>query len=422
MGKTVHLSFEYIVCLFFLTGTLLASQSTHASNEDIHIAGFASFIYGKTFTQAEEGKLDRLDSEGEYREFNTLGLRMDVVNDDHFEKLSFTTQLIAEGINDYNADFDWIYVGYNITTQWKLKVGKTRTPLYMYSDYTNVSYALPWLSPPSILYAGDAYKSLEGLNLSHRAELNNWTSFLQLFYGTTKAEQQTDLEQDSMIEVGFNNFYGFAWDLEFNGFQMRMAHGNGDISLSKLEQLDQLIDSLAGLGDSINGLNLAPTIENIQLQNDNIRYYTIGSALEWQQFFASAEITHSVLGSNGLLAGDDAWYVMAGTHLPANWRINLTYGEGRRGKDSSGLTSFNKATAPFNDGTSPLSQGINALGSGIEILTQAQKLEATEAILSGRWDFHPSAALTLEYLERTERSFTGKRKPTAFKIGLAMVF
>ena len=89
MNKRTYLlkySVGFACCLSMLFG-----QLAYAQGPEIDFAGFASIVYAKTITDDnKEGELGNITDEGEYRDFNKLGLRVSSYMDDN---LSFTAQL-----------------------------------------------------------------------------------------------------------------------------------------------------------------------------------------------------------------------------------------------------------------------------------------------------------------------------------------
>ena len=83
-------------------------------------AGFASFAYARALDDDPKGgqkgiNFGSITEEGEYRDFNRLGLRLDM---DLGDNLSFATQAVMRGSEDYEPDFDWIYLSYQINNKY----------------------------------------------------------------------------------------------------------------------------------------------------------------------------------------------------------------------------------------------------------------------------------------------------------------
>ena len=176
----------YTYALTLLCAMQLAQTAYAIEPENVNFAGFASFGYAKAidedtktnpYTGQEASGLDGITEEGEYRDYNKFGFRLDA---DLGDKLSFATQMFVDGTTDYDPSFDWIYINYAITPSVNVSVGRMILPLYMYSDYFDVGYAYQWIRPPDAVYGGgNNVKTGDGLRLTWRSDMgSSWSSLL----------------------------------------------------------------------------------------------------------------------------------------------------------------------------------------------------------------------------------------------------
>lgn len=61
-------------------------------------------------------------------------------------------QLMMKGENDWDVEAEWAYLSHRFDNGVKIRGGKLRVPLFMYSDYLDVGYAQPFARPPSEVY------------------------------------------------------------------------------------------------------------------------------------------------------------------------------------------------------------------------------------------------------------------------------
>lgn len=85
--------------------------------------------------------------------------------------LTATTQVLAEGSNDFQMEVEWAYVSYSITPSLIVQTGRLRTPFYLYSSALDVGYTYHWISPPAPVYASAGLTRFEGVDLVQ----HNWT-------------------------------------------------------------------------------------------------------------------------------------------------------------------------------------------------------------------------------------------------------
>ena len=99
------------------------------------------------------------------------------------EKLSVTAQLMARGNNDFDAEFEWAFLTYQLTDEWRLNAGRLRTPFYKYSDFKDVGYAYDWSRVPEAVYNLD-FDNIEGVSLYRTATVGSLDSTLQFIAGS----------------------------------------------------------------------------------------------------------------------------------------------------------------------------------------------------------------------------------------------
>src|SRR5690554_689096 len=139
-----------------------------AANADISdrftFSGFASFVAAQSLEKNElyGDATSSVPHSTELRDYSKLGLRVRV---DLQDNLTFTTQMLADGSNEFEPEFDWIFLSYNITPDLVLHMGKYVTNYFMYSDYADISYAYHWVEAPDAFYVTNINKTLEGAKL-----------------------------------------------------------------------------------------------------------------------------------------------------------------------------------------------------------------------------------------------------------------
>lgn len=405
------------IALIMLTasGISLSSNALSQGNDSkYNLAGFASFVYAKAIDDDDANGLNNetITEEGEYRDFNKLGLRLDVDLDNN---LSFATQAVMRGENDYDPDFDWIYLSYNINPNLKLSVGKTTIPLYMYSDYLDTSYAYQWIEPPHSVYGAGTVKSTEGLRLSWRASMGGlWSSYLTIWGGDTDEA----LPEVNGARLSVENGYGAAWEVEREWLTLRAVYFGGTTSLD--DPTNQFL--VAGVDETLNPdgnpINLTLITTNTRLykdlawDNEKSQFLGFGIGMDFEHVFFNSEVTQITIDGNNIAADEvNSWYAMIGTRLPAGWSISLTYAGD---KDKVNKQIGQNAASEFGPAT----------GQAISQVTYSQQhFESTTYTLGSRWNFHPQASLKMEYLtSKTETGVAAEGKPKGFRLGVDLVF
>lgn len=116
------------------------------------------------------------------------------------ERISFTGQILAQrrikGIattdlgqdKDFDPRIEWLYVQYDLTPSFNVRLGRTATPSFLLSDSLNVGYAAPWLRAPVHIYASQVLATMDGLQLNWRDSLGGVNLNAQLSYGKATAD------------------------------------------------------------------------------------------------------------------------------------------------------------------------------------------------------------------------------------------
>ena len=420
-----------------LFASLSLSQCVQANQTDIKFAGFASFVYAKTFDR-DEGEIKGPDSditnEGDLRKFNKLGLRMDV---DYNENLEFAAQVVAYGANNYDPEFDWIYARIKLSSEFSADVGKIRVPLYMYSDFIDVSYAYEWLNPPVVIYGNTFFKTFDGGKISYLTDIGDWSSEVILFTGSTEQDFVTTGKE---LTVEIDRTVGIAWTVDYEWVALRAVYAELDVSLTGFDVIEDMLGGLDTFAGAINSqapglslplINLSEFADEIRLEDDKNQYYGFGASFNFEQFFAATEITHSEVEHSIATGGKDAFYLMLGTKLPHHWSLSFTYGYSDEKLEEEIIDEIQTLTKPYM-GTALESTAV-LLNKVVEgAVTEAHDKETSQYILGARWDFHPSVSLKLEYQLQDYEGFTfnsssfaiedDKSTPSAYLIGIDLIF
>ncbi len=416
-----------------LLSALLAPMAN--AETEIEFAGFASFAFAKTTSDEKEGDLDGISDDSEFRDFNTLGLRMDA---DLQDGLTFAAQLVSYGHNDYEPEFDWIFASYAITNSLSIDIGKIRAPLFMYSDYIDVSYAYQWISPPSSIYGRSYFQTIDGAKLNHYSSIGEWSSEVQLFVGQTKE----NFSAPSAIGSGEDEFdalwddvAGIGWTMEREWLSLRALYMQMDVTLSNSGIQDALMYAdptdpttgfLAIMGSV--GMNQQDLQDVIEFNEDTNRYYALGMNMDFESFFITSEASKNTSEANTQAGNKDAFYVLVGTRLPGDWTLSLTYSHQEQ---KVNLDDVDELFQPFLNSSDPVVKGTSqGVYNGLtQYMYAAQQRTITDYIISSRWDFHPSAAFKMEYVIRESESTnldpthsTTTLEPSAYRIGLDLVF
>jgi|GEM_PF-3572874 len=428
------------------------SSTTVAANK-VDFAGFATLAYSKTLTGQDDtegegkgkaGEYYGMSKDGDARQLSLLGLRGNVAFDDY--RLTLTAQAVMYGNDDYKPKFDWIYADYELGAGWSIAAGRTRTPLFMYSAYQDVSYAYTWLKPPFSVYGIPQFKSVDGVKLRHQSMLGDWSSDMQIWYGTL-SERLTENGLDSDLEL--KDIAGVSWDIEHNWLRLHTAYmfANSRIDLSTNKDLAGMMAIFDGLeqffasSPSIQG-EVQDLRKQLEWEGSNIHFGSLGLGMDFGYIFLNTEATYiNVEESVAAPKTMQSYYLTLGTRPVKDWTFSLTLIRDRD-REHTGLKQDYKQlmdrvlplvkAADPNIAGNPITElvsgietnGLDGDGFGTGVVDRLQRLDTKGLIISTRWDFHRSASAKLEYLAE-ERRYGGSNKiyrPQGVRIGVDVVF
>ena len=112
-------------------------------------------------------------------------------------------QLMMRGEYDWEVEAEWAYLSHRFENGVKLRGGKLRVPLYMYSDYLDVGYAQPFARPPEEVYGAVPFSSYTGGGVSYDVDLDDSTLTMQMFGGESKVKS-TGTDVSNLIGANVN--------------------------------------------------------------------------------------------------------------------------------------------------------------------------------------------------------------------------
>ncbi|MBE0367990.1 porin [Pseudoalteromonas aurantia] len=349
---------------------LLAALTSTALHAEVNISGFASINGGKVLSGtgvpqfgleptflADYPIVSAYKEDFSFSPESLIGLQ---VSGDLGDGLSVTGQIVARGANDYDAEFEWAYVSYDINDNWTIQAGKKRLPLFYYSDFYDVGYAYVWMRAPADNYTWQIF-NYEGINVLYNGSIGDWGISANVYTGR-EDDGENKLLSDFFFQTPtreiWEDILGGVVQLSYDWLELRFTHmqytnkrfRNGEASMWDGK-------------DSRDG-----------------KFYGLAANADFGNFFILSEFNRLDLGGNL-----DTYMISAG------YRIN--------------------------DFT-PYVMVSNFEGEG-----QDAEKHDTQAV-GVRWDFHPSAAFKVQYDKVNDDSVSlavaGDSK--ALTLGIDVVF
>ncbi|REL25443.1 porin [Thalassotalea euphylliae] len=355
-----------------LSCAICAALPLASAQAEITFNGFANIVAG----QASSGDTQwGYDDDVDFKQDSLFALQ---ASTDLGEGLSATAQIISRGENDWEAEFEWAYIAYDINDNTRVLAGRQRAPLYMYSDYLDVSYAYPWITPPEGVYNLELSK-FDGVSLSHNFTLGEFDTTAQVFLGSDNDDINV---QGIDVNSSFDEIFGGTVTLNRDWLTLRTAYLTTDLTIPI-----PVFDELAAAWNNIQGFG--GVAEALVINEDKAKFFEFGAVVDYNNYLLIAEVTR-INYDNMPLDTEESMYVTAGYRFD-DVLVHLTYGV-----DENTINGVGE-TLPV--GVSPeLDQLVGFTRQGLEFRNE----DSSYYTLGARWDFHPSASFKVEFSKRDD--------------------
>jgi len=236
------------------------------------------------------------------------------------EDIDATVQLVSRGTEDYNVDAEWAYLSYEVVDDLTLRVGRSRIPYYLLSEYLDVGYAYPWVRPPLEMY-NIPLSSTDGISALYDFNVADINFTLQAYAGSTAGESDL-LEADFSL----NNQWGTALFAEWKDFTFRVGYNTGSLDVENLDEGGSGASLVAGTSGVIalgNTIGVADPISETVLTNARTQYMSAAGMYDNGKLLVMAEISNLRVEDLAQPAGDGG-YVTVGYRF-GKWMPHLTY-------------------------------------------------------------------------------------------------
>ena len=203
---------------------------------DVNFTGFASINAGKVLSGdgvphygvepsflADYPLVSAYNEDISFKPESLFGLQ---VSSDLGDGLSATAQIVARGADDFNAQFEWAYISYDINESWTLQAGKKRLPLFYYSDFYDVGYAYVWMRPPADTYTWQIF-NYNGINALYSGQAGDWSIAGNIYAGSEESDNNKLLSEFFFIEPTteiWKNITGAVINLSNDWLEMRFTY------------------------------------------------------------------------------------------------------------------------------------------------------------------------------------------------------
>jgi len=236
------------------------------------------------------------------------------------------------GANDqYNMAATWAYAGYALTDNLTVRLGKVKGPFYMVSDYIEVGYAYPWVTPPMEVYSTNPMKSLTGIDLVYRTDVAGLNFLFELYTGSGnhKATVLPSFADNSTYNTGdvvnfsTHNMVGFNTSIGAEGITFRLGYFTTKVVVPAFVSMDP------ALGTGVNGA-----------------FGGAGLIVDWRNLVVYSEyiVRNTAPSLEGAFPDQHAYYLTLGYRF-GDFLPYATYANMDKGQDDSAYAMVQSSVA-----------------------------------------------------------------------------
>lgn len=363
-----------------------ACVMSSAAMAEVNINGFASIKGGLT-----TGNDDTLYGYTNDIDFKNESLFAVQLSSDLGDKLSVTAQLMAKGANDFDADFAWAFLSYQVSDEVRVNAGRFRIPFYKYSDYLDVGYAYDWARTPRAVYDVQ-FDTMDGISLYHSTSIADMTSNLQLVYGAYEGNLTiSGVSSASKVQ----DISGGSWELSNDWLSARVAYFMADVTINAT--------AFTPLFNALNTFGFGSVARGIDFNEDEGTFFGFGLSYDRNNWVAVTEYTN-VRVKNSYMADRDAYFVSVGRRFD-----NITPYISYEKDDDTSKSAIYKAMPPQFP-----------LFATVAGVVESQLVDRDTWNFGMRYDFHPSAAFKVQ-LSSAKDNYTAE-KDRLLTMGVDLVF
>ena len=381
---------------------LLASSSAFA---EINFNGFASIRATAADSDGGQTPFSFLKGDGDIS-FKDESLFAIQARADLGEGLSATVQFMAEGQNDFDVEAKWAYLSYDINDTHRLSAGRFANPIFFQSQYEKVGYAHNFARLPVGVYIGFDFSTIEGIAVDSTFFVGDYTLETKVLYGNWNGEVFV-VAAGGDVSIGLKDVMSFNATLSGDWWKM---YAGGFTSELEGGTFDNIIRAFGAPGANA-ALALGAPQSDVDEFYDTIVtdgkdgiYWFAGFGIDYNNFVVDFEyVDYGIRDAVNPLT--HAWYASVGYRFDNSMILIHTEDYNRDIK----YEYFNGLSNPVLNGTARAI--MDALG--------AQEFDGSG--ITYRYDFHPSAALKIDYF-RGENTLPTVGDYTIWSVGVDMVF
>ena len=325
--------------------------------------------------------------------------------------MSATAQVVGRGRDDYDADFEWAYMTYNVSNTTSISAGRIRLPLFKYSASLDVGYSYHWLTPPDSVYGID-FNNIDGVRVDYSNYSGDWEYGAQ--FTTGRAQADTTIS-GIPAALTLDNVLAVSFEVTRDWFSARTLLARGKTSAENAE-FDAFVDGAGQFGAVVPGASALAS--GLRIEEDTGTFFEVAVGVDKYDWFVGAEYTQTEVDGS-VIADNKAWYVTAGLRF-GKFTPHITYEVEEADNGAQlGLVAALPPTIETGDAVTDATwSGIYQAASGI---AAQQDLDVSAVTAGLRYDVEPGLALKADVTWYSD-DLNDLNDATLLKVGVNYTF
>ncbi|MCK0153238.1 hypothetical protein MWU49_05975 [Alcanivorax sp. S6407] len=221
-------------------------EGTLNNEERLTINGFLSAGMSRADAPAENGDATFVDGSGDEWSHDALTRAGVQFNASINDRAQAVVQMVATGVDNFDAEIQWGYLDYALSDSVSVKAGRIVAPFYMHSQYVDVGYAYPWVTPPAEVYLLAPIKTMEGMELAWSFSTGPVFHRLAGFWGSSTVDSGA---RAGGVTFQADDLSGINLTSRWNDWTLRAAYSGASVTVAddELDGLSSGLTSLLGL-------------------------------------------------------------------------------------------------------------------------------------------------------------------------------
>ena len=146
---------------------------------------------------------------------------------------SIAAQIEGRGGNDFKPELTWLYARAEYLPGWTIDVGRKAIPLYHYSDYLNVKYAMNTVRVASNVYPWPIV-GYDGISTNYEWDGGPFTYGISFWYGVGEEKNSREFSELFYVSdefyVKWDNMMGTAFTISYDWIDVRLVYMESDLT------------------------------------------------------------------------------------------------------------------------------------------------------------------------------------------------